>query len=65
VLAYLGLEVIMEISEFKVMRSAAGWYIGTECLEEYGWVPNSRESGYFETEEEAQRELEFWLEDAE
>lgn len=59
------------ISEFKVLRSAAGYYIGTiwtacgECAEckkdewmTKGWSePNSRETEYFDTEEEATKAL--------
>ena len=37
----------------QVLRSAAGFYIGTRC--ECG--PYSRESGYYRTEQEAQRAL--------
>jgi hypothetical protein len=37
----------------QVLRSAAGFYIGTRC--ECG--PYSRESGYYRTEQEAQRTL--------
>lgn len=38
------------IADFEVMQSAAGFYIGT--ADEYG-CPNTRETGYFETYEEA------------
>lgn len=38
---------------FKVLQSAAGWYIGTECND----GPYSRESGYFPTREAAQTAL--------
>jgi hypothetical protein len=34
---------------FRVLRSAAGYYIGTQC----GCGPYSRESGYYSNEEEA------------
>jgi hypothetical protein len=37
----------------QVLRSAAGFYVGTRC--ECG--PYSRESGYYRTEQEAQRAL--------
>jgi len=37
----------------KVMRSAAGFYIGTEC----SCGPYSRESGYYKTREEAEKAL--------
>lgn len=39
--------------ENEVLRSAAGYYIGTIC----GCGPYSRESGYYRTEEAAQRAL--------
>jgi len=37
---------------FKVLRSAAGWYIGTWCCE-----PHSRETGYFATSAQAAEAL--------
>jgi len=44
----------IKVSELKVMRSAAGWYVGRDCVED-GWLmPYSRESGYFATETDAQ-----------
>ena len=45
-------ECITELHN-QVLRSAAGFYIGTRC--ECG--PYSRESGYYRTEREAQRAL--------
>ena len=39
--------------EKEVLRSAAGYYIGTICA----CGPYSRESGYYRTEEDAQRAL--------
>jgi hypothetical protein len=45
-------ECITELQN-QVLRSAAGFYIGTWC--ECG--PYSRESGYYRTEREAQRAL--------
>ena len=42
---------------FKVMRSGAGYYIGTEC----GCGPYSRESGYFPDIVEATRALNAFL----
>ena len=39
--------------ELKVMRSAAGYYIGTQCCE----GPNSRESHYYSSRETAQHAL--------
>jgi len=41
--------------KFRVLSSPAGYYVGTQC-EQCG--PHSRETGYFKTIEEAQRELE-------
>jgi hypothetical protein len=45
-----------QYSELQVLRSAAGWYVGTTYTNEDGrWVgPGSRDSGYFATEAEAQ-----------
>ena len=37
----------------QVLRSAAGYYIGTRCC----CGPYSRESGYYRTEEEAKKAL--------
>lgn len=39
--------------ELKVLRSAAGYYIGTYC----GCGPYSRESVYYPTREDAQHDL--------
>ena len=45
-------------SELKVMRSAAGWYVGTEYHDPAGFTePGSRDSGYFATQREADLEL--------
>ncbi len=43
----------------KVMRSAAGFYVGYGYFDpEWGWEePYSRESGYFRTESDAQAAL--------
>ena len=60
------------VSEFQVMGSPGGYYIGTiwtccgeceECKQEKwmpkGWQePNSRETDYFDTREEAEKALE-------
>ena len=40
-------------SEMKVMRSPAGWYVGTTVTEFGRECPGSRDSGYFATEAEA------------
>ena len=50
------------VSEFKVMHSNAGWYVGTTYLEEIGeeyqaQVPNTRETGYFATQADAEAAL--------
>ena len=42
----------------KVCTSAAGYYLGTEC-DAHG--PNSRESGYFASSEEADEALRQWM----
>lgn len=40
--------------KLKVLRSAAGWYLGTECP---NCGPYSRETNYFKTEEIANKIL--------
>jgi hypothetical protein len=46
------------LSESKVLHSAAGYYIGREYNEGYGWMPYSRESvEYYQTHEEAEKAL--------
>jgi hypothetical protein len=45
------------VSEFKVMHSAAGYFIGTTYMEEYGEVPNTRETGYWQSEDDAEAAL--------
>ena len=49
----------MVISELKVMKSAAGYYLGTSYTsDDMPWqAPYSRESGYWATEEEAKKAL--------
>lgn len=55
---YISAEEKPYYSELRVMRSAAGWYVGTLYQEPGGWQePGSRDSGYFATEEEAAEEL--------
>lgn len=50
----------MKVSEYQVLKSAAGYYIGRLCDEGDGfWMPYDRDSGYFETKESAQKELDF------
>jgi len=44
-------------SEFKVMATPAGWYIGTS----FEGMPNTRESIYFGTSEQAEGILADWL----
>ena len=46
-------------SELKVLKSHAGWYIGRMFWNEDGGFeePGSRESGYIDSKEEAEREL--------
>lgn len=41
---------------FRLMQSAAGWYIGTGCCT----GPNSRESRYWDNEDEADYALAAW-----
>ena len=41
-------------SDLMVLRSAAGWYIGTTFYNHEGFIePGTRESEYFATEEKA------------
>ena len=43
-------------SDLQVLKSAAGWYIGTIWQGDDGWTePGSRDSGYFKTQAQAQR----------
>lgn len=54
-----------EYTDLRVLRSAAGWYIGTNFIHNgtalgipKGFIePGSRESGYYATREEAERAL--------
>ena len=49
----------MTISEYQVLKSAAGYYVGRLCHEgDELWMPYDRASGYFETEAEAAELLE-------
>ena len=52
-------------SDLQVLRSAAGFYVGTTYLTSYvfGEVeePGSRDSGYFATKAEARAELEGFI----
>ncbi|MDE1418954.1 hypothetical protein [Bacillus licheniformis] len=45
------------LSELKVLKSAAGFYVGTELTEDGVTMPYSRESSYFRTEIAAKEEL--------
>lgn len=49
----------MKISELKVMRSNAGYYIGRSCVEDGipFEQPYSRESGYYPTKEAAEADM--------
>ena len=50
----------MEISDLKVMKSAAGFYIGRSCIDEEmpGFdQPYSRESGYYGSYESAAADI--------
>ena len=53
------------ISHLKVMKSAAGYYIGRDCYAEDEpllLMPFDRDSNYFSTAEAAQKELDYLLE---
>lgn len=48
-----------QISELKVMKSAAGYYIGREMTDSDGMgMPYDRHSDYFESQVDASRALE-------
>ena len=49
----------MKISEYKVMKSPAGYYVGKEYYDQemIGWFPYSRNSEYFKSQKEAKRLL--------
>lgn len=54
---------VIEISEYKVMESAAGFYVGRSCLTAYDGdiipEPYDRASDYFETYEAAESYLNY------
>lgn len=57
---------ILSVSDFKVMQSHAGYYIGRSCEQEYSKgeisnVPYDRASGYYFTQEAAEIDLEYFL----
>ena len=49
----------MKISEYKVMKSPAGYYVGTEYYDDdfNDWLPYSRNSDYYSSQKEAKRLL--------
>ena len=46
------------VSELKVMKSPAGYYLGTSKEN----IPYTRESGYFLTKDQAEEALDSWKE---
>ena len=51
----------MQVSESIVMASAAGWYVGSICKEDDGFIqPYDRLTDYFATPEEAEKLLPIW-----
>ena len=61
---------VLEISDAKVMQSAAGFYIGRSCETEITYEdgvkqiitePYDRHSGYYPTAEAAQKDLEAYV----
>ena len=54
-----GRESIMKVSEYKVMKSPAGYYVGKEYYDDdcNGWLPYSRNSDYYSSQKEAKRLL--------
>jgi hypothetical protein len=68
VFKYIAEEVSAEeVSELKVMESAAGFYIGTEYFDEemQNWFPNERATPYMLTRGEAESMLEYWTKGSE
>lgn len=51
----------LRISDYEVMRSAAGYYVGRWCMEDDIYEPYDRVSGYFRDKEEALKELQNML----
>lgn len=49
------------VSELRVMHSAAGYYIGTECYDCAFWQPYERLSGYWAEEERAVSALSVYI----
>ena len=50
-------------TDLQVLQSGAGFYIGTMYNNPDGFQePGSRDSGYFATREEAEKELQNWCE---
>ena len=49
----------MKVSEYKVMKSPAGYYVGKEYYDDdcKGWLPYSRNSDYYSSQKEAIRLL--------
>ena len=49
----------MKISEYKVMKSPAGYYVGKEYYDDdfNDWLPYSRNSDYYSSQKEAKRLL--------
>ena len=61
--AYVPKEDKGKYSDLQVLRSHAGWYIGTVFTEDGFSEPGSRDSNYFRTEQEAKDELDQWEKD--
>ncbi len=56
---------VLEITEYQVMRSNAGFYIGRAAITTYShcdYVPFDRLSGYYASQEDAEQSAEiFWV----
>jgi hypothetical protein len=50
-------DVNPDVSELQVLRSAAGWYVGTVINKDGATFPNTRETSYFSSEAAAERAL--------
>ena len=55
-----------QISEIKVLKSAAGYYIGYLYFDKdmKVWLPYDRLSGYYVTKEDASQDLPSFMEEA-
>ena len=67
VFRYLDSKEEEEVSELKVMESAAGFYLGSEAWDKElkAWTPYHRATPYMLTRSEAESMLEYWTKGSE